>query len=225
MSPKTIRVEQKVLAGNDAIAQASRERFDRLGIAAVNLIASPGAGKTTLLTATIGRLKDRLRIVVVEGDQATTQDADRIAATGVPVHQIETGGACHLSARQVAEACERLPIDACDLLLIENVGNLVCPTAYDLGEHAKVALLSTPEGDDKPTKYPGTFAKARVIVVTKADLTDHVDFDLDRVKRDVARLNPDCQFLTTSAKTGAGMDAWCDWLVSLVDARRVRRRE
>jgi hydrogenase nickel incorporation protein HypB len=220
MSVERIRVDKKVLQSNDEIAETNRLRLARLGLTAVNLIASPGAGKTSLLVATLQALHGWLRCCVVEGDLATSQDADRIAALDVPVWQINTGGACHLSARQVAEAFDRLPLAGNDLVLIENVGNLVCPTSFDLGEHAKVVLLSMPEGDDKPSKYPGTFAKAAAVVITKADLADHVDFDLDRVARDIRRLNPHCQIIVTSAKTQEGIGPWCDFLGEQVTANR-----
>ncbi|HUW83704.1 MAG TPA: hydrogenase nickel incorporation protein HypB [Phycisphaerae bacterium] len=220
MGIERIRVDKKVLQSNDEIAEANRLRLAQLGLTGVNLIASPGAGKTSLLVATLRALHGRLRCCVVEGDLATSQDADRIAALDVPVWQINTGGACHLSARQVADAFDQLPLAGNDLVLIENVGNLVCPTSFDLGEHAKVALLSMPEGDDKPSKYPGTFARAAAVVVTKADLADHVDFDLDRVERDIRRLNPHCRILVTSAKTGEGIGPWCDFLGEQVAANR-----
>jgi hydrogenase nickel incorporation protein HypB len=220
MSVERIRVDKKVLQGNEEVAAANRRRLAHLGLTAVNLIASPGAGKTSLLVATLQALRGRFRCCVVEGDLATSQDADRIAALDVPVWQINTGGACHLSARQVAEAFDQLPLVGNDLVLIENVGNLVCPTSFDLGEHVKVALLSMPEGDDKPSKYPGTFAKAGAVVITKADLADHVDFDLDRVGRDIRRLNPHCRILVTSAKSGEGIASWCDFLGEQVTANR-----
>lgn len=212
MTSQPVFVNKRILDSNDQIAQANRRLFDRCGLIAMNFIASPGAGKTTLLMATIRTMQEKVRFVVIEGDLATSQDAERIASLGVPVRQINTNGACHLSARQIAEAAAQLPLDRCDLLLIENVGNLVCPAAFDLGEHAKVALLSMPEGDDKPSKYPSIFAKAAAVVVTKADLAGHVDFDLGRVRRDIARLNPACVIIVTSARTGEGLDAWREWL-------------
>jgi hydrogenase nickel incorporation protein HypB len=207
-----VSVNKRVLESNDQIAEANRRLFERCGLVALNFIASPGAGKTTLLMATIRAMREKVRFVVIEGDLATSQDAEKIASVGVPVRQINTNGACHLSARQVADAVAQMPVDRCDLLLIENVGNLVCPAAFDLGEQAKVALLSMPEGDDKPSKYPSIFAKAAAVVVTKADLAGHVDFDLERVRRDIARLNPTCQVIVTSARTGEGLDAWYAWL-------------
>lgn len=223
MQRQTVSVQKRVLQDNDLAAQANRQLFARYGVVAVNLIASPGAGKTTLLVETLKRLRSRLRLAVIEGDIATDQDADRVAATHVPVRQIETGGSCHLSARQVAEVLGELPLADCDLLLIENVGNLVCPASFDLGERIKLALLSMPEGDDKPSKYPGIFSKAAAVVVTKADLAEMVDFDLDRVRRDVTKLNRNCQIIVTSARTGQGLDQWCDWLIDMVNQAKAAR--
>jgi len=223
MQRRTVSVQKRVLQDNELTAQANRELFARCGVLAVNLIASPGAGKTTLLVETLKRLRRRLRLAVIEGDIATDQDADRVAATDVSVRQIETGGACHLSARQVAEVLAELPVADCDLLLIENVGNLVCPASFDLGEHMKVALLSMPEGDDKPSKYPGIFSKAAAVVVTKVDLAEVVDFDLDRVRRDVTKLNRHCRIMVTSARTGQGLDQWCDWLIEAVNQAKGAR--
>ncbi len=223
MQRQTVSVQKRVLQNNELTAQANRQLFARYGVVAVNLIASPGAGKTTLLVETLKRLRSRLRLAVIEGDIATDQDADRVAATEVPVRQIETGGACHLSARQVAEVLGELPLADCDLLLIENVGNLVCPASFDLGERIKLALLSMPEGDDKPSKYPGIFSKAAAVVVTKADLAQVVDFDLDRVRRDVTKLNRTCKIIVTSARTGQGLDQWCDWLIDVVNQAKGAR--
>ena len=223
MQRQTVSVQKRVLQNNELTAQANRQLFARYGVVAVNLIASPGAGKTTLLVETLKRLRSRLRLAVIEGDIATDQDADRVAATHVPVRQIETGGACHLSARQVAEVLGELPLADCDLLLIENVGNLVCPASFDLGERIKLALLSMPEGDDKPSKYPGIFSKAAAVVVTKADLAQVVDFDLDRVRRDVTKLNRTCKIIVTSARTGQGLDQWCDWLIDVVNQAKGAR--
>ena len=223
MQRQTVSVQKRVLQNNELTAQANRQLFARYGVVAVNLIASPGAGKTTLLVETLKRLRSRLRLAVIEGDIATDQDADRVAATHVPVRQIETGGACHLSARQVAEVLGELPLADCDLLLIENVGNLVCPASFDLGERIKLALLSMPEGDDKPSKYPGIFSKAAAVVVTKADLAQVVDFDLDRVRRDVTKLTRTCKIIVTSARTGQGLDQWCDWLIDVVNQAKGAR--
>lgn len=220
MKRTVIGVQQKVLDSNDQVAQANRQLFAQHHVAVLNLIGSPGAGKTTLLLATLSAMSARMRFAVIEGDLATTQDADKVAALGVPVYQINTDGACHLSARHVARAVGQLDLAAADVLLIENVGNLVCPAGFDLGEHAKVAVVSMPEGDDKPSKYPGIFARAAAVAVTKADLASHVDFDVARVRRDVGRLNSRCEVMVVSARTGRGMQAWCDWLARFAAACR-----
>ncbi len=205
-----IDVRQKVLAANAAAAQTLRDAFLAAGTLVVNLISSPGSGKTTLLEATAGALKERFRLGGLDGDIATERDADRLRRSGIPARQILTGGACHLDARQIekalAEEGERL--SAVDILFIENVGNLICPTSYDLGEDFKVALLSVVEGDDKPFKYPAIFSRAAVTLITKVDLLPHVDFDLEEVRRQVAALNPSGRFLVTSARSGEGMDSW-----------------
>jgi hydrogenase nickel incorporation protein HypB len=207
-----VTVRRQALAANDEQAELLRSRFARERALVVNLISSPGSGKTTLLEASIRSLVDRLRCAVIEGDVATERDADRIRALGVPAHQILTGGACHLDARLVAKALKQATVLPADLLFIENVGNLICPTTYDLGEDFKVVLLSVAEGDDKPFKYPAIFARAEVAVITKADLLPHVPFDLAAVRREIATLNPAGQVLLTSSRTGQGVDAWCDLL-------------
>ena len=205
-----VDVRQKVLAANAEAARGLRTGFAASGTLVVNLISSPGSGKTTLLEATARALKDRLRMGGLDGDIATERDARRLESAGIPARQILTGGACHLDARQIEKAlAEEGPrLSGLDVLFIENVGNLICPTSYDLGEDFKVALLSVTEGDDKPFKYPAIFARAAVTVVTKADLLAHVDFDLDAVHREIATLNPSGKFLVVSARTGEGMDGW-----------------
>ena len=219
-----IDVRQKVLAANAAAAQALREAFDASATLVVNLISSPGSGKTTLLEATARALKERLRLGALDGDIATERDALRLERAGIPARQILTGGACHLDARQVEKALgEEARLAALDVLFIENVGNLICPTSYDLGEDFKVALLSVVEGDDKPFKYPAIFSRAAVTVVTKADLLPHVDFDLEAVRRQVATLNPAGRWLVTSARTGEGMEAWFALLAEELSGKRSRR--
>lgn len=217
-----IDVRQKVLAANAAAAQVLRDAFLAAGTLVVNLISSPGSGKTTLLEATARALKERFRLGGLDGDIATERDAERLRRSGIPARQILTGGACHLDARQVenalAEEGERL--SGLDMLFIENVGNLICPTSYDLGEDFKVALLSVVEGDDKPFKYPAIFSRAAVTLVTKVDLLPHVDFDLEAVRQQVATLNPSGRFLVTSARSGEGMDAWFDLLESGLSRKR-----
>jgi hydrogenase nickel incorporation protein HypB len=205
-----VDVKRKVLEANSAAAAALRTGFRSAGTLVVNLISSPGSGKTTLLEATARALRGRLRLGGLDGDIATERDADRLRAAGIPARQILTGGACHLDARQVEKALseEGPRLAGLDVLFIENVGNLICPTSYDLGEDFKVALLSVVEGDDKPFKYPAIFARAAVTVVTKADLLPHVEFDLEAVRRQVGALNPAGRLLVTSARSGEGMGAW-----------------
>ena len=209
-----IDVRQKVLAANAAAAEKLRESFAASGTLVINLISSPGSGKTTLLESTARALKDRWKLGGLDGDIATERDAERLRRSGIPARQILTGGACHLDARQVetALAQEGERFAGLDILFIENVGNLICPTSYDLGEDFKVALLSVTEGDDKPFKYPAIFARAALTVVTKADLLPHVDFDLAAVREQIGALNPAGRILVTSARTGDGMDAWYDLL-------------
>lgn len=227
---RAIRLEADVLGANQRIADANRAHFAGHGVIAYNLVSSPGSGKTTLLCATIEALKVRapgLPVGVIEGDQQTTNDADRIRATGAPAIQINTGKGCHLDAPMIAEAFARLPLHghhhhhghdhahAADpsLLMIENVGNLVCPAMWDLGERAKIAILSVTEGEDKPIKYPDMFAAARLMVLTKVDLLPHLDFDVAQCIAFAQRVNPDIEVLLVSARTGVGMDAWMDWLL------------
>ena len=215
-----VDVRERILAGNAAAAAALRERFASTRTLVLNLISSPGSGKTTLLEATVRALAGRLRLGAIEGDIATERDADRLRALGIPAHQILTGGACHLDARQVSGALETHDLGPLDVLFIENVGNLVCPTSYDLGEDFKVALLSVTEGEDKPFKYPSIFAKSAVTVVTKADLMPHVTFRLDDVREQVAALRPDGTLLVTSAVTGEGIADWC----ALIEKRLAEKR-
>jgi hydrogenase nickel incorporation protein HypB len=207
-----IPVIQTILSANDQAARHNRDHFAELGTMAVNVMASPGAGKTTLLMATIAALGDQLRIGVIEGDVASQIDAEQIATTGVPVAQINTGGGCHLDAPQVHNALHALPECDLDLVLIENVGNLICPVAFDLGETHRVALLSVPEGDDKPYKYPDIFEAVDLVVVSKSDLLSVLDFDLEAFRGLVHGLNSDVQVITLSAKTGAGMADWLGWI-------------
>lgn len=217
---KVVTVRRRALAASDSEAETLRRRFADRGTLVVNLISSPGSGKTTLLERTVGHLKARLRLAVIEGDVATERDADRIRALGVPAHQVLTGGACHLDARQIATALEATPLEPADILFVENVGNLICPTTYDLGEDFKVALLSVTEGDDKPFKYPAIFSRAEVTVITKSDLLPHVPFDLDAVREQLATLAPGGRQVVTSAITGEGLDAWFALLEERLQAKR-----
>ena len=241
MSPaRAIQLETDVLGANNRIAAANRAHFAGHGVRAFNLVSSPGSGKTTLLCATIDALRRRapgLPLAVIEGDQQTSNDADRIRATGAPAIQVNTGKGCHLDAPMVAAAFARLPQHGHhhpqdgahhtphaphahhhhggmpSLLFIENVGNLVCPAMWDLGEAAKVAILSVTEGEDKPVKYPDMFAAARLMVLNKVDLLPHLDFDVAACIAHAQRVNPGIEVLLLSAKSGQGMDAWLDWLL------------
>ncbi|HUK13090.1 MAG TPA: hydrogenase nickel incorporation protein HypB [Thermoanaerobaculaceae bacterium] len=217
---EVVDVRSRVLAANEEAASALRSRFRADGTLVVNLISSPGSGKTSLLEATVPALRDRRRLAAIEGDIATERDADRLRRLGVPAVQILTGGACHLDARQVQRAVDDVRLGVPDILFVENVGNLICPTAYDLGEDFKVALLSVTEGDDKPFKYPAIFARAEVAVVTKLDLLPHVSFDLDAVRAQLATLNPGGTVLLTSARSGEGIAAWCGLLETRLAAKR-----
>ncbi len=215
-----VDIRQKVLAANAAVAAELRRRFAGQGTLVVNLISSPGSGKTTLLEATVRALAPRLRLGAIEGDIATERDADRLRRLGIPAHQILTGGACHLDARQVRDALAARDFGMLDILFIENVGNLICPTSYDLGEDFKVVLLSVTEGEDKPFKYPAIFSRAAVTVITKADLLPHVAFRLEEAREQVAALNPESRLLVTSAVSGEGMLAWEELLLAALAAKR-----
>lgn len=207
-----IAVVQDILSANDGIAQENRKRFDRAGVLVLNLMSAPGAGKTSLVLRTIAALRPELRLGVVEGDVASQVDAERVAEAGVPVVQINTGGGCHLDANMLRAALEEIPLEKLDLLLVENVGNLICPAAFRLGEHFQVAVASLPEGDDKPLKYPALFTQADAIVVNKIDLAPYLDFDREAFRRRVEGLNPNVAFFEVSCRTGEGIPAWADWL-------------
>ncbi len=212
---RAIRLEADVLGANDAIARANRAHFAAHGVAAYNLVSSPGSGKTTLLVATIGALRREhppQALAVIEGDQQTSHDADRIRATGVPALQINTGKGCHLDAHMVGHAIESLDLAEKSLLFIENVGNLVCPAAFDLGEAHKVAILSVTEGEDKPLKYPDMFHAADLMILNKIDLLPYLDFDMALCLDYARRVNPGIEILQVSARSGEGLDAWYSWL-------------
>jgi hydrogenase nickel incorporation protein HypB len=215
-SARLIRVEQDILRDNDRWAEGTRAIFRQRHVLALNLLSGPGAGKTRLVVRTIEDLQARLPIVVIEGDQETSRDAERIRATGAPAVQINTGKGCHLDARMVRDAVGQLPLAAGSLLFIENVGNLVCPAAFDLGEAHKVVLLSVTEGEDKPLKYASMFQAASVMLLTKIDLLPHLDFDVDRCCAMARRVNPGIVILPVSAVSGAGLAAWYAWIDSLL---------
>jgi len=208
-----VQIVKDILSANEQIAQENRRLFDEKGVFVMNIMAAPGAGKTSLIECIIELLRGRLRIGMIDGDVASTIDADRIARLGIPAVQINTGGACHLDANMVRVALPRLSLDETDLLLVENVGNLICPTGFALGENLKVMIASTPEGADKPYKYPGMFSVVDVLMLNKVDLLPLLDFDLDYFRRGVEALNPDVAFFPISCKTGEGVTEWTEWLV------------
>lgn len=208
---RLIEIETGILSKNDRYAQANRAVLTQRGILALNLVSSPGSGKTTLLCKTIEALGDQ-PLAVIEGDQQTQNDADRIRATGARAVQVNTGKGCHLDGHMVGHAMEHLALDPGSILFIENVGNLVCPAAFDLGEDAKVAILSVTEGEDKPLKYPDMFTAARLAILNKIDLAPHCDVDLDLYEANLRRVNPGIEILHLSARTGDGMAEWLAWL-------------
>jgi len=211
-----IKVVTNVLKANEDMAKANRELLKERGIKVINLISSPGAGKTTILERTVEKLKDEIPMAVIEGDLMTTKDAERIFNHGVPVVQINTRGGCHLDANMVNKALKELPLDNIKLLIIENVGNLVCPSSFDLGEDLKVVVLSVPEGDDKPLKYPTTFKKADLCILNKIDFLPVSNFNLESFYKDVASLNEEMQVFAMSAWKEEGMQEWFDYLRKLV---------
>ena len=213
MSEK-ITLEQKVLSRNDILAADLRKLFNEEQVAVMNMVSSPGSGKTSLLEKTLGSLSQNLSIGVIEGDIQTDNDAVRIAKTGVPVHQIQTGGACHLEAEMIRRGLVHFDLKSTDLLIIENVGNLVCPSAFDLGEGLRIAVISTTEGDDKPLKYPAMFRSADVMVINKIDLLPYTDFDVQKVTRNAMSLNPEIQILKTSCRTGEGLEEWSEFVLA-----------
>jgi hydrogenase nickel incorporation protein HypB len=213
-----VDVHERILAENDDVAAHNREHFEEAGVLAINLMGSPGAGKTAVLEATARAAKGRLVIGAVSGDLATDRDARRLAAVGVPATAITTGTACHLDARMVHHALHELGWRELDVFFVENVGNLVCPAVYDLGQAANVVALSVTEGEDKPIKYPVMFRKADLVLLTKVDLLPHLDVDVAAIEDGLARVMPDPRMIRVSAKTGEGIDAWIRWL----EERRVR---
>jgi hydrogenase nickel incorporation protein HypB len=221
---KKINVGKKILSENEKYAFENILFLAEQKKLCLNMISSPGSGKTAILTRTISELKDKIRIGVIEGDIQTDIDAERIRATEAPVVQINTNGACHLSAAQISAALKELPVEDLNLIFIENVGNLVCPSAFELGENGKIVVLSVAEGDDKPAKYPAIFAKSKVLLINKIDLLGsgaQVDFDIERVKVDARRLNKGIEIFPISAKTGDGVADWYDWLLKSVEKNSV----
>lgn len=209
-----IPVVKNILNANDQVAIQNRAAFDAAGVFVLNLMASPGAGKTSFILATLDRLPEQVHSGVIEGDLASSIDADIIKARGIPVTQINTGGNCHLDAPMIRSALPHLPLPELDLLFIENVGNLVCPAGFALGADLAVVIASTPEGHDKPYKYPGMFASADVVILNKADLLEVFNFDLDYFRRGLEMVNPGVPFFVVSCRTGSGLDAWITWLLT-----------
>lgn len=215
-----IQVVKNILDANERIARENRTLFDEKGIYVINLMSSPGAGKTTLVEKTIEALKDTYAIGVIEGDIQDTYDADRVAALGIPAVQINTGGGCHIDGNMVREALPGLNLDELDFIITENVGNLVCPAEFKIGENAKVMILSTPEGADKPSKYPLMFQESSVMLINKMDLLPYVDFNLEKARHDALVINPDLKIIEVSCRTSAGLDEWFSWISQEIERFR-----
>ncbi len=211
-----VTIAQNILAVNDTVAQEIQQMLTARGIRTINIMSSPGAGKTTLLERTLLRLQGQIGIGVIEGDIETSADAERIEATGAETVQINTRGACHLEAHMIRDALAAMDLSRIDLLVIENIGNLVCPSGWNLGEDLRVVLASTTEGDDKPAKYPQMFAASQVMVINKLDLLPYVDYELEKAKRQALAINPHLRIFELSCRSGVGLDAWYDWLLTFV---------
>jgi len=221
MSFNRVQVVENILNANDQVAQLNRQALDRVGVFSINLMASPGAGKTSFILKTIQALQPDIKIGVVEGDTApVTIDADKINAVGMPAVQINTGGECHLDAVMLKAGLQQLPLDDIDLLIVENVGNLICPAAFDLGTHINLLVASIPEGDDKPYKYPNIYRGLDVLIINKTDLLPYIDFRMDYFRQGVEMLNPGLTTFAMSCKTGEGLEAWRDWLRLKLAANR-----
>ena len=221
-----VTIAQNILAANDTIAQEIQRSLAVRGIRTINIMSSPGAGKTTLLERTIERLhgyRGHLGIGVIEGDVETSADAERIEAAGAETVQINTRGACHLEAHMIRDALAEIELARIELLFVENIGNLVCPAAWNLGEDTRGVVVSTTEGDDKPAKYPQMFAASEVMIVNKLDLLPYVDYDVEKVKRHALAINPHLRIFEMSCRTGAGLDAWCDWLLNFAAEKNEQR--
>ncbi|MCA9734874.1 MAG: hydrogenase nickel incorporation protein HypB [Deferribacteres bacterium] len=220
---KKVIIEKKVLSENDKLAAEIREQLDSRGILCLNFVSSPGSGKTSLLERTLSSMGDRLKIALIAGDVQTENDANRlIAAGGKNVFPLVTGGSCHLDAKMISNILPKINLDDLDLLIIENVGNLVCPASYDLGEDMKVALVSTTEGHDKPLKYPGMFRRSSIMVINKIDLLGTSDFDLAEVKNNARQINANLIFFETSCRTGEGLESWFQWLLEEIKTKKER---
>jgi hydrogenase nickel incorporation protein HypB len=217
-----IAVEKKVLNENQILAEQLRERYRQHGILCVNLISAPGSGKTALLERTLERMNKSARVAVLTGDLQTENDAKRLAKFGFPVKQITTGGTCHLDAKMIGRHLEDWKLEDLDLLIVENVGNLVCPSSYDLGEDAKIVLLSTTEGEDKPLKYPSIFLKSELMLLTKVDLLPYVPFKAEAARENARRVHPQMEIIDVSSTTGEGLDLWMDWLTARQEKARAK---
>lgn len=223
MMRERVPVVEKILGANERLAADNRARLNAAGVFSLNFMASPGAGKTSLVEQTVSRLAGKLRLAAIDGDIATSLDADRAAAAGARAVQINTGGDCHLDAVMLQGALDQLDLSDIDLLIVENVGNLVCPINFALGTHVSVLVASVPEGDDKPYKYPGAYRGVDVLVVNKIDLLPYVDFDMDYFRRGAAALNPGLTTFPISCRTGEGLDDWIDWIEAQVEAYQAER--
>ena len=221
MTEKRIKIVENIMNANDRLANQNRRRIEEAQAFSINLMASPGAGKTSFILATIHALLDEnIKIGVIEGDTApVTIDSDKVLAAGMPAVQVNTGGQCHLDALMIENALEQLPLDDLNLLIVENVGNLICPAAFNLGTHSNVVIASVPEGDDKPYKYPNIYRGLDVLIVNKIDLLPYVDFDMDYFRKGVEMLNPGLKTFALSCKTGEGMEAWLEWLKGKISQR------
>jgi hydrogenase nickel incorporation protein HypB len=222
MSVKILTIKEDILGANDKNARANQELVDEHHILMINITSSPGAGKTSLIMRTIERLKQKVRMAVIEGDIASSIDADRVSRQGIPAIQINTAGACHLDANMIKRALDNIALDETDFVAIENVGNLVCPAEFALGAHKQVMLLSVPEGDDKPHKYPLMFTQADVVLVNKTDVLPYFDFDMTAFCKAVNGLNPATRIIPISAKTGEGLDQWFSWLENALKQKNDR---
>ncbi len=222
---ETVDIKQPVLQLNDKLAKENRENFAKHGVYVLNILASPGSGKTSTIMATIDALRDTYNIAVIEGDIASNVDSERIAKLGIPAVQVNTGGACHLESDMIKRAVDQLDLDNLDLILLENVGNLICPVDFDLGENAKVMILSVPEGDDKPLKYPGVFQASKAVILNKIDTLPMFDFDQKAFEDHVHALNHEVPVFPISATNGQGVDAWADWLSKHIEDAHAQQGE
>jgi len=217
-----IKINTGILSSNDQTAVENKKVFDQTGLFVINMMGSPGSGKTTVLEKAIDILVDSVQVAVIEGDIYTSKDAQRIEKHGVPVKQINTGGACHLEAKMISRVLAEFNLAATQLLIIENVGNLVCPVEFNLGEDIKIAVLSITEGDDKPLKYPLLFRESGAVILNKVDLVDYTDVNMDVLRRDIIRINPGIQIFEVSARTGRGIGEWVQWLLEKVKEKKIR---